>query len=72
MKRFIPDQDRTQSTLLPGLLDEYIAEENPVRVIDVFVDQLDLAHLRFEGVDPAQIGRPSYHSSIMLKLYIYG
>ena len=72
MKRFIQGQDRTQSTLLPELLDEYIAAENPVRVIDVFVDQLDLAHLGFEGVDPAQTGRPSYHPSVMLKLYIYG
>ena len=60
MKRFIQGQDRTQSTLLPELLDEYITEDNPVRVIDAFVDQLDLAELRFEGVDPAQTGRPSY------------
>lgn len=72
MKRFIQGQDRTQSTLLPELLDEYIAEDNPVRVIDVFVDQLDLADLGFEGVDPAQTGRPSYHPSVMLKIYIYG
>ena len=71
MKRFIQGQDRTQSTLLPELLDEYIAEVNPERVIDVFVDQLDLAHLGFEGVDPAQTGRPSYHPSVMLKFYIY-
>jgi len=72
MKRFIQGQDRTQSTLLPELLDEYITEENPVRVIDVFVDQLDLAQLGFEGVDPAQTGRPPYHPSVMLKIYIYG
>jgi transposase len=72
MKRFIQGQDRTQSTLLPELLDEYIAADNPVRVIDVFVDQLDLAHLGFEGVDPAQTGRPSYHPAAMLKIYIYG
>lgn len=72
MKRFIQGQDRTQSTLLPELLDEYITEDNPVRVIDVFVDQLDLADLGFEGVDPAQTGRPSYHPSVMLKIYIYG
>lgn len=72
MKRFIQGQDRTQSTLLPELQDEYIAEDNPVRVIDAFVDQLDLAELGFEGVDPAQTGRPSYHPSVMLKIYIYG
>ena len=72
MKRFIQGQDRTQSTLLPELLDEYITEENPVRVIDLFVDQLDLVQLGFEGVDPAQTGRPSYHPSMMLKIYIYG
>jgi transposase len=72
MKRFIQGQDRTQSTLLPELLDEYITEDNPVRVIDAFVDQLDLADLGFEGVDPAQTGRPSYHPSVMLKIYIYG
>jgi transposase len=72
MKRFIQGQDRTQSTLLPELLDEYIAEDNPVRVIDVFVDQLALSELGFEGVNPAQTGRPSYHPAAMLKLYIYG
>ena len=72
MKRFVQGQDRTQCTLLPELLDEYIAADNPVRVIDVFVDQLDLAHLGFAGVDPAQTGRPSYHPSVMLKIYIYG
>ena len=72
MKRFVQGQDRTQSTLLPELLDEYIAADNPVRVIDVFVDQLDLAHLGFAGIDPAQTGRPSYHPSVMLKIYIYG
>lgn len=72
MKRFIQGQDRTQSTLLPELLDEYITEDNPVRVIDAFVDQLALAALGFEGVDPAQTGRPSYHPSVMLKIYIYG
>ena len=68
MKRFITGQDRTQSTLLPELLDEYITEENPVRVIDLFVDQLDLASLGFEGVVPADTGRPSYHPAVLLKL----
>ena len=70
MKRFIQDQDRTQSTLLPELLDEYISEDNPVRVIDVFVDQLELSELGFKGVNPAQTGRPSNHPATMLKLYI--
>ena len=70
MKRFIQGQDRIQSTLLPELLDEYIAEDNPVRVIDVFVDQLVLSELGVEGVNPAQTGRPSYHPSVMLKIYI--
>lgn len=72
MKRFVQGQDRTQSTLLPELLDEYIAAENPVRVIDIFVDQLELAHLGFAGIAPAQTGRPSYHPAAMLKIYIYG
>jgi transposase len=57
---------------LPELLDEYITEENPVRVIDLFVDQLDLASLGFEGVVPADTGRPSYHPAVLLKLYVYG
>ena len=72
MKRFIAGQDRTQSTLLTELLDEYISEENPVRVIDLFVDQWDLKSLGFEGVVPADTGRPSYHPAVLLKLYVYG
>ena len=72
MKRFIQGEDRTQSTLLPELLDEYIAEANPVRVVDVYVDELDLGKLGFEGVDPAATGRPSYHPAVLLKIYIYG
>ena len=72
MKRFIQGESRTQSTLLPELLDEYISEANPVRVIDVFVDELSLGRLGFEGVDPAGTGRPSYHPTVLLKLYIYG
>jgi len=58
--------------LLPELLDDYISESNPVRVIDVFVDELSLGKLGFEGVDPAETGRPAYHPSVLLKLYIYG
>jgi transposase len=72
MKRFILGVDRVQSTLLPGCLDDFIDESNPVRAIDVFVDRLDLAELGFDGVSPAGTGRPSYHPSVLLKLYIYG
>ena len=72
MKRFIQGEDRTQGILLPELLDDYVAETNPVRVVDVFVDELDLSQLGFEGVDPAATGRPAYHPAILLKIYIYG
>ena len=72
MKRFIRGESRTQSTLLPELLDDYIDEANPVRVIDVYVDELDLGKLGFAGVDPAATGRPAYHPAVLLKLYIYG
>ena len=61
MKRFIEGESRTQSTLLPAVLDDYIAEANPVRVVDVFVDELELGSLGFAGVDPAATGRPAYH-----------
>jgi len=71
MKRFVQGQSRTQTTLLPECLDDYVAEDNPVRVIDAFVDQFDLGKLGFEGVDPAATGRPSYHPSVLLKIYIY-
>jgi transposase len=72
MKRFVEGEDRTQGTLLPERLDDYVAEQNPVRVIDVFVDELDLAGLGFEGVVPAKTGRPAYHPAALLKIYIYG
>jgi len=72
MKRFIEGQSRTQGTLLPESLDEYITDTNPVRVVDVFVDELDLGKLGFKGIDPAATGRPAYHPSVLLKLYIYG
>ena len=61
MTRFIEGMDRQQSTLFPECLEDWICEDNPVRVIDAFVDELDLAELRFEGVDPEATGRPSYH-----------
>jgi transposase len=72
MKRFISGVDRGQSTLLPECLDDFIDESNPVRVIDAFVDALDLGELGFDGVIPEATGRPSYHPSLLLKLYIYG
>lgn len=72
MKRFIQGKNREQSTLLPECLDDYVGEDNPVRVVDAFVEQLDLGELRFDGVTPAATGRPSYHPSVLLKIYIYG
>ena len=72
MKRFLVGADRGQSTLLPECLDEWIDENNPVRAVDAFVDALDLGKLGFEGVVPEVTGRPSYHPSALLKLYIYG
>jgi transposase len=72
MRRFVEGLDRGQSTLFPECLEDWIGEDNPVRVIDVFVDELDLAELGFSGVDPEMTGRPSYHPSALLKLYIYG
>lgn len=72
MKRFIESEDRNQGMLLPEQLDDYVTEDNPVRVVDVFVEQLDLGQLGFEGVDPSATGRPAYHPAILLKLYIYG
>ena len=72
MKRFIEGESRGQRTLLPELLDDFVAEDNPVRVVDVFVEELDLAGLGFGGVQPAKTGRPAYHPAVLLKLYIYG
>src|ERR1700726_4976775 len=72
MSGFVEGVDRGQSRLFPGLLDDYVAEDNPVRAVDVFVDGLDLDKLGFVGVQPLDKGRPGYHPSMMLKLYIYG
>ena len=72
MRRFVEGLDRSQSTLFPEYLEDWICEDNPVRAIDVFVGELDLAELGFGGVDPETTGRPSYHPSVLLKLYIYG
>ncbi|SFB42153.1 Transposase [Collimonas sp. OK607] len=67
-----PGNGRTQSILLPEQLEDYVSEDNPVRIIDVFVDSLDLGSLGFGGAKPAQTGRPSYHPNVLLKIYIYG
>ena len=72
MAGFVEGVDRGQSTLFPALLDDYVAEENPVRAVDVFVSGLDLDKLGFVGVQPLDTGRPGYHPGTMLKLYIYG
>src|SRR6478609_11999010 len=72
MKRFIEGEDRRQGVLLPEFLDDYVAEDNPVRAIDVFVDKLDLRGLGFSGVVPEVTGRPAYHPATLLKIYLYG
>src|ERR1700723_1301861 len=72
MKRFVEGEDRRQGVLLPEFLDDYVAEDNSVRVIDVFVDELDLRALGFEGVVPEATGRPAYHPATLLKIYLYG
>jgi transposase len=72
MSGFIDEADRSQGTLLPERVEEYVSEENPVRVIDAFVGELDLAKLGFEGTEPKPTGRPGYHPATMLKIYLYG
>ena len=72
MKRFIEGDDRMQGTLFPENLEDYVAEDNPVRIVEAFVEHLDLGKLGFNGAEPAITGRPSYHPSILLKLYLYG
>src|SRR5271167_4443290 len=72
MRRFVEGADRGQSTLFPECLEDWIGDDNPVRAIDVFVEELDLPGLGFDGVAPEATGRPSYHPSVLLKLYIYG
>jgi transposase len=72
MKRFVEGQDRSQVTLLPECLDDFVGPDNPVRVVDVFVDELDLASLGFDGTTPATTGRPAYKPAVLLKVYIYG
>jgi transposase len=70
--RFVEGEDRRQSVLLPESLDDYVTEDNPVRVVEAFIDELDLGALGFEGVQPASTGRPAYHPSTLLKIYLYG
>ena len=72
MKRFIEGEDRSQGTLFPERLDDYIAEDNPVRAMEVFVDELDLDQLGFDGMQPETTGRPAYHPATLLKIYLYG
>ena len=72
MKRFVEGQDRSQLILLPDCLDDYVGEDNPVRIVDAFIDELDLAVLGFAGVIPEATGRPSYHPVTLLKIYLYG
>ena len=72
MRRFVEGIDREQATLFPEYLEDWIDEDNPVRAIDAFVDKLDLPGVGFDGVAPEATGRPSYHPSGLLKLYIYG
>jgi transposase len=72
MKRFIEESDRTQGFLLPESIDEYVSADNPVRVIEAFVEELDLGALGFDRVQPEATGRPGYHPSTLLKIYLYG
>ncbi len=72
MHRFIDGEDRMQRTLLPNSLEDYVSEENPVRAIEVFIEELDLAAIGFAGMTPAATGRPAYHPSTLLKIYLYG
>jgi transposase len=72
MKRFIAGEDRRQATLLPDCLDDYVTSDNPVRLVEVFVDELDLTTLGFAGAMPEATGRPAYHPATLLKIYLYG
>jgi len=72
MNRFIEGEDRRQATLLPDSLEDYVTDDNPVRVVDVFIEELDLAAMGFAGVEPEATGRPAYHPSTLLKIYVYG
>ena len=72
MKRFVEGKGRSQSTLFPERLDDYIDKDNPVRFIDAFIDKLPLLKLGFASIEPCATGRPAYHPSVLLKIYVYG
>jgi transposase len=72
MGRFVQGEDRRQGFLLPASLDDYVPEDNPARVVEAFIDELDFHALGFAGATPAETGRPAYHPSTMLKIYLYG
>ena len=72
MKRFVQGEARSQMSLLPECLDDFVPEDNPVRVVEAFVDTLPLEKLGFSGVVPQVTGRPAYHPAVMLKIYLYG
>jgi len=72
MPRFVEAEPRSQATLFPERIEDYIGDENPVRALDAFVDMLDIEKIGFSGMMPKVTGRPAYHPSTMLKLYIYG
>ncbi len=70
MKRFVEGENRFQSTLFPEVLDDYISDENDVKVIETFIDELNLSGLGFHDVEPQATGRSSYHPATLLKIYI--
>jgi len=72
MKRYVEGEARSQATLFPDTLEDYIAQDNPVRVVDAFVDELELLKLGFGGMEPEATGRPAYHPATLLKIYVYG
>ena len=72
MGRFVEGADRSQLCFLPECLDDWVDDDNPVQVIEAFVEALDLPALGFDGATPANTGRPAYHPAVLLKLYIYG
>ena len=72
MSGFIEGLDRSQASLFPERLEDWICEGNPVRIVDVFVEALDLTDLGFDRTGPANTGRPGYHPCVLLKLFIYG
>jgi transposase len=69
---YVEGVERGQATLFPDRLDDYVEADNPVRVVDAFVDALDLRDLGFSRAAPASTGRPGYHPAVLLKLYVYG